>query len=741
MANEGVAVQADINGRKLLKSSDVSWTLRDGVSPNIQTFDLSPDDAKFIADTFGPLTLTITPPEGPPLVVKNLWCLNIQPDQGPFVSRVVLADRRWFWTFKWTGPKYYNHRRAVGTKRVLNNSTAAVPFSVAPLVAFAPWSLKDKVTRWVSYTMLLDVMGDVAEAEASIPGGERFKLTVDDRIGNRIKALPIENLTIDFQGDEAVRTALTYLPEAGVTVDYDGTVIIYSKAGGDESSIVSALMPEIRGKGHTDLVKNGNIRPREIHVLFTREVELRFDYLENASATDTTTADDPNDPLQQMDNVLPITDYQLTVDSNVLPQGTWITFDQAFNSWEAFPLQYATGFSQRMDHPLVQKAFVPQMDLWAALQIAGNRSYKDGSLKNWTGRISMCQQHYRRTFRLKRYFWDQIAAIKPYRLATVDPQSGQRGPATAHGDYALVYTQRTLWRNSAKGQEFDYAINRTAYPSGANSSQGVPSFDSAADVSPAIVSIVDKDQGIIHVDYVIDPNRVYEMILPSQLDVDTMPTADVTKRTRNIGFNAVINAAKAPKLSSSFKLAIMLTAVPASPNNNQQLHRIKVKPQDIAGFLPPSQTTGLDDAKGPIMEIRVGPNVEVARIQWLDSRADDIRKIFGIGSGQPNLDGLVLNEGPASDASIGASLTQIAKARAAAVYASLVDRYEGSMTGYMNPNVHLNGWISQITHRATVDGQVVTEVQYPPQVPQMSVASFLDSNTRALIFKLVSVEK
>lgn len=747
-------VTATLGGRPLLASSDVSWTLREGISPNIQTFDMTPDDALIIEKIGGPLKLEIIPDLGNPVRVEQLWCLNVQPGSGPFISKVTVADRRWFWSYSWVGPKYYNHRRAIGNKRILNNASAAVPFDVAPDVSFAPWSLDHRNIRWVALTMLQDVMQDVANAEASMKQGVRFPLKVDNRIGANLKGLPIENLTIDFSGDQAVRTALNYLPEAGVTVDYDGTVIIFSRVGGDEKDIISALMPEIRGKGHTDLVKNSMLRPREIHVLFTREVELRFDFIEKASSA---TTSDSAESLLRADNVLPITDYQLTVNSKVLPQGTWITMDEAFNTWEAFPLQYATGFSQRFDHELAQKAFIPQMDLWAGLQIAGSRAYKDGSLKNWVGRISMVQQHYRRTFRLKRRWMDQIAALRPYRLATVDPQSGQRGPATAHGDYALVYTQRTLWRNATKGQEFDYAINRTAYPSGSNSAQGVPSFDSSTDVSPAIVSILDKDQGIIHVDYVIDPNRVYEMILPSQIDVDTMPTADISQRSRNIGFNAVINASKAPKLSSQFKLAIMLTAVPASPNNNQQLHRVIVKPDAVRGLLPPAQTNGLNDAKGPVMEIRVGPNVEVARIRWLDSEAETISNIFGLKSDgtafeipkDPKLkeafskkvDSLCLNIGDESNKDTGASLNQIAKARAAAVYASLTDRYEGNMTGYMNGGVHLNGWTSGITHRLTPEGFALTEVQFPPEVPQESVASFLDSNTRALIFKLVSVEK
>jgi len=79
------------------------------------------------------------------------------------------------------------------------------------------------------------------------------------------------------------------------------------------------------------------------------------------------------------------------------------------------------------------------------------------------------------------------------------------------------------------------------------------------------------------------------------------------------------------------KLAVVLSAVPAAPNSNAQLHRIRVYPKDVKGMVPTGAHAGLDDADGPPMEIRVGANVEVARVQWLDSRSSDIEQCFGIG--------------------------------------------------------------------------------------------------------------
>ena len=101
----------------------------------------------------------------------------------------------------------------------------------------------------------------------------------------------------------------------------------------------------------------------------------------------------------------------------------------------------------------------------------------------------------------------------------------------------------------------------------------------------------------------------------------------------------------------------------------------------------------------------------------------------------------MLNEGESGDLATGASLNQIALAAAASVYGSLVDRYEGSITGYMNGDVHLAGWTSELSHELDANGVATTRATFPEAVPQINLLSFLDSNSRAAILKLVQPEK
>lgn len=706
---------ATLGGKPLLGSSAVQWTLQEGTKPVIETFDMAPDDAKQIA-TSKEVDLVINVGAGNPLRVQKLSVLNISPGENPFISKVTVADRRWRWSYCHV-IRRYNMRRNVGVKRIQANDQIAVSFDRAPQVAYWDWSQNNGVP-WSAREGLEDVLERIQDFEQE-NGVSKFTFKIDERLSSKLKPMPFEEVILDDAGDSALDRLLRKFQEARLYVDYDGNVVIYSKASGGESELVRALLPEFQDRGHVDLVKNNLIRPSKIEVLFTREVEVRFDFIENASASSTQTADDD---VRRMDNVLPTPDYQLTVSGRTIPQGTYITFDEAFNAWGSIPL---IGNSITMDHDLIQRAFIPHMDLWAALQISGDFVDPQSTLADWIGRISTCQTHYRQTFRIKRKWTDRIYSIRPYRLATIDPQSGQRGPLQAWGDYCILPTQRAIWRRTGQ-KSLPYAFNQTAYPSSGN-------LDSTAKPSPAVVSILDHDQGIIRVDYVLDPYRQREMILPSQMVANTIPLADLRQRSVTISFDAIINQATAPKLSPSFKLATIVTAIPASPNTEQQLHKITINPSDIADLLPNPQAAALNECNGPIMQIRIGANTEVARIQWLDARATDIEKIFGVTEGEPNLDGLVLNQGNKTNLETGASLNAIAKAVAASYYASLVDRYEGTMTGHLNGQIKMNGWVDQISHRLETDGTATTSIDMADDLPQFDLMAFLDSSTRAAI--------
>lgn len=706
-----------LDGKYLLAEGVVDWTYTEGSSPHIAVYYLSPSDA--LALTRGrPVTLQIVPPEGPALTVTNLWVLNILPGPVPYVSAVKVADRRWFWSYKQVGPLYFNMRRTVGVKRILLNDNLAVNIDTAEDIAYHTQSLK-KGKAWEPRQIIERVAGLVAEKEAQY-WGQTFPLKIDERLGSKIAGLPIEDLPINAAGDVAMDLVKKNLPEAGIKVDPDGSVVFYARASGDEKDIVKALMPEIRDEGHTDLVKNAFIRPSKIVFKYMMLVETRHDFIEQTSSR-SSAADLGEQRL--MENVAPCPDPNLVMSGQTIVQGTYKTIDQYLNAWGNLPL-----IGIPLDHDIIQRAFMPDTDLWSPLGIYGEQVNDDGTLAPWSRRITTLQQHYRLTFRLNPKWVDAYINLYAARVATIDPQRGTKAPAPAYGDYCIVPSQRHRWRNQAQGKPQDRFINRTGYPG-----EDVPIADNG-EMPPCTVRIVDHDQGIIHLDYALDVNRAFAMVLPSQIHASNIPTADLVQRSRSITTDHISGSTRAPKLSSAYKMCTILLMMPATPLSTFD---VEVKPSDIADKLPAAAAAGLSEANGPVMEVLVPSTMEVARVMWRESAKENIERIFFPDRGpRGDISQLVMNLGD-TRARFGGSLNSIAKGWAASIYASLTDRYEGDMTGYMQAGVTLAGWASEVSQQVDSQSVAVTRAKFPPHIPQLDLASFLDSSTRYAIFKLV----
>jgi hypothetical protein len=647
-------------------------------------------------------------------------------------------------------------RRRVGNKLAIASDQAPQQLNQSiPNFDYWPWSLNQGAV-WSAQDALRDIFQNTTDgvlAKEQQYWGVMPQYTLDSRLTGARNASPIEDFQLDDQGDGAVMRMLKYLPEAEVTVDYDGTVIVFTRVGGDELALYNAILPEIPGGGHAALVSNAQLRPSKINVYFTPEVEVRFNALENASSTsqgsanhdvDTTTGPTGGSIkvsyIRQLDNVLPSVDYQLAVNGNTIPMGTYILMDDAFNAWGPMPI---AGQSTNLDHPLIQRAFVPYLDLWTKLGVIGSAPDPGGQLKRWPERIAAVKNNYRTTYRIPSAWRNQMLSMRSYRVATIDPQSGMRGPSLAYSDYCMVFSQRQKDRNAQAGNVFDWAANRSGYPS-----SGI--LDSTATPAPAYVTVVDEDQGVIHVNFELDLMHSIEQILPSKLQTsgNAMPTTDITNRQRAITFDTLNAAGGYASLSPSFKLATVLTCVPASPNNINQLYKVTVAPQDIQDIVPAGGQAGLTNAQGPEMDIHCG--LDTARVMWLDSRSADIEAIFGIQNGQasatpltPNLVGLVIN-GENGSLNTGASLVNLARAQAASFYAALVDHYEGNPTGGMNGNIHLNGMTTEIRHTLQPNGMTTTALTMPSTAERMSrqvdIKRWLNATDRAAILKLVQAQ-
>lgn len=728
-----------IDNYVVLGSAPARWPFRSGTKPVYETFDVTKQAAAALREKTAktPVTLTMTA-RGKTNKVKNLYVVAVLPGDNPYIFKVMLADCRIWWDYA-VVVRRYNIRRNVGFKRLRATDVPELN-PVAPQVWYAGYSLDTKEkkgngTKPVdAKDAVQDVMKQVGTPEKETAGREmktKFGGSLD------VNSIPIEQMEILDRGQAAVARMLSYFPEVDVYIDKEGDAVIYSKVDGAEEALVAAIKPEMVGRGHVEKVDNRSVRPSKIRFYFVREIEVRYDFIETALAQTGTVSSDPMAELRRAENVLPIPDYQLAVNGQTFVQGTWITVDEALRAWGVPP-----GLS-RLDHDLIQRCFVPGLDLFTAMEMWG---LVDPN-QEWSGRIGALQQHYRRTYRINRRWIDRSLSIRAHRVATIDPVRGQRAPATAWADYCTIPSQRAKFKQAFGNQDLSFASNVKCYPE-----DGRLGADTRP--APAKVSIADEDQGIVHLEYQIDPLRHVEMILPSMMtlngddgvDGNGLPTTpgpsgNMRDRTRPIAYNAVVKPNGWPKLTSTHKVAFIITQIPASPNDSRQLHKIEIDASDkeMQKLMPSAARAGLANAGGPVMEVFVGPGQETARVAWVDSKATEIEKAFGVTDGDPNLDGLVINETKPSDPDRGASLTVIARAMAARIYASMTDRIQGSMAGGMVADLVPSGWASEVVHEIDTQGTGMTSIHLPERLPELSFWSLLDGSTRAIMMRLAQV--
>lgn len=732
---------AKLGGFDLLGTSENTWTLRPGTRPVIQQFDMIPAEANALFNQTAlakkPTSLVLTNEvRGTTETYSNLWVLRMAPGENANIARVVVADRRWMWD-RALVCRGYNIRRHVGVKHAPASDQPAVN-PLVPKYAYAKWSLKNEgdppAAKWTPEDVIKDIFKEVATIEQKF-AGTAFSVNITPAVGSEIKGLPVEDLELHDNGDVAVARILSYFPEAEVTLDKDGTVIVYSRVDGGDAEIVAMLGPEIVGGGHFEYITNAGIRPSAIEVYFQIEAEMRFDFQENASAAGATVVEGTDD--LRIDNVGPVPDYQLPLNAqagqDAFAQGTWLTMDQLFNLWGDFPDPFGAGGKQ-LDHEMVQKAFMPFNDLWAKMGLIGSFSPD----ANWGQRLAVVHGHYRQTFRFNSRIMDKILSWKDYRVATIDRTSGQRAPAMCWGDYSFLNNVRSCYKTRSEASHA-YAFNKTGYPP-----SGI--LDSTASPSPARVKMLDHDQGIVHVEY-YDPWGVYQTFFPSKIDDATMPNGDIGKKgTKWVLFDSIGEPGQQlPRLSPSMKMALIVTAIPASPNNLNRYFKIEVKPEDVKDLVPGGPRV-IGPAYGPPMRVLIGPGVETARVQWLDSRAADIKKIFGlktVGDTPPDLTGLVINEGdPDKGGASGggaASLWELAKAEAARTYALFGDRFLGEATGDFKPGLVPKGFVEKISHTVGTDGKMTTRVSLKEKPDPFPLEALLSSGTRAILNRQVQL--
>jgi hypothetical protein len=728
-----VATQALLDDVPLLEDGDVTWTITSGARHDQAVFSVAPQFlGRLLSGGLRPVRLVIDPDlEGlQALVVEHLYVLSEVARDEPNIAKVLVVDRRWFWQHVHVS-RNFNKRRVVGSKRVVAPGSPVELHPLIPRIAYHPATLRSG-RPWTAEQALRSVFDSCVVPEQKLRG-TRPGINFDAAdFGGQI---PLEDIELEDSGDEALGRILQYIPHAKITLDRRGEVLVYSASDDRDRDLDTQTGAEQVGFGSVIVVDKARLRPSKINVWFRREHELRFDFEEDASTS--IGAD-----MRFIDNVLPIPDKAgLTIGGTLLAQGTWVSLNSYFNAIGAPPF-FAAVTSAATWQRLMRLATVPYLDLWTCIRLTGTHA-PDAV---WMTRIAAIQTHWRRTWRISSQWMARLTAIRAHLIATIDPATGTRAPAKVWADYSMLSSQRSIASYSGDFKNAPYAMNVKSYPDSGKLADGV--------VSPAMLDVVDADQGIIRFDFRSDPLELYQTFLPgmvtlgarggSGLPPDAGPTSDITDISRPISFNALARSHDFPQLTSGYKVAILMTGSPATFNHpdNQHMFRVVKTAKEIAAVLPESLRSGITHAAGPELDIFVNSSVETARVQWRDDDALAIEQSIGVREADESksyrelIRHLVVNLD--GDAQGGASLDAVATAVAAQAYALLVDRRLGAKGTPILADAHPIGFVDRVAHTVASSGAPSTMVRWPDDIPRLPMHSLLPDSARRIILRLAT---
>jgi len=610
--------------------------------------------------------------------VEKLYITSLGPGDDPHTLTVNVIDRRWLFTRQHL-VKTYNLRKRTGEIRVDGNKRIEIATSTSA-IAYASWSL-NRGKPWKFKEVVEDILKTLGlkEDEYAIP----------DELG---KDVNVQDLDIDTSGESALEGILSLAGGIGVWCDYEGKIVIKDMNDGTEANEMSSA--EIIGGGRIEVSDRAAERPKEVRVLFNREVELRFDYDEDeaGAAAASTTAEEEDRAPRDMQNVLPQTDINFPGAS----RGNWIELVAYLNGLPSTPDYSIPAHAPGpLDIAFLRKSYLNPA--WPKYLYVHDTN---GNIDQvWSRRIQTVRRCFRRVFRINKVWRDKIRQFKAYRTSVVDIDTFTRGHAEAFMDYTAFPSERSLF---VTRKDSDRTLEGWVV-------EGYAEDLDEATPAPADVGVVDPDNGIISVSLVTGPYGEETDVIPGQ--VDGLP------ELTDVGTAYGMIRGGFP-LKTGFKVATILTCIMAAPNDNGRLHEITIKPKEIEPILGHE----VGECNGPPLTLRVGGSDRTsARFCWIDDHSAAIDEAFFEGTEWPEPTFLNKDE-----------IQAFAEAAAAQVYSAMRDKAEGSAT-YSSRAARPVGSISGVSHRVSQRGVATTSLFLAAQIVPRDFAEFLPASVRRVL--------
>lgn len=633
MAELGKAT-VKLGGITLAGNSTITWRLQVGVAPYSTTFSVHRTHWQRLRQKMGQdIDLEITDGRGVKTTFRRVAILHEVPSDSPNRISFLVADCRWRWQYKLVA-RDYNVSKKTGTRFVPAGQTGPIEIQVtADEFAYRAYSLKGGNRRWTAEDAIKDVLllleGDASKfrigswpVRESVSGNAQFSM---------------QNVVLRDNGDAAVSRLLSYVPGAELYVAPDGVITVFDGADLEATkSFHQSLPPNTWDGDRARIIERKKIRPREIVVHYQREVECLFEFQDAYSGT--TTGLDRTRPY--LENVLPTVDPSTTLtirnpetgESKTVDvrQGTWVPVAQ----WlEAMDADRPTGSMPWTFDTIAAHWF--KGDLEAVLGARVDTS----ETANVQWRVQALRQHFRQTFRISPRIVERCRDLLDVRVALLDPVTGARAPAHVWGQCCIVPSGKYRIMPRRDGQPSGLFRNVDNYPAAGDTVKEKPP-------SAAEVSWVDEDQGIFRVDYLTSFAGTDAQILPCHLvsgnGALAVPSGNLEDQDQEPmgGGMRIEGGTNGIFLDPSMRMAVMLTIVPAAPNNRWQFHRIRVEGSDVEEVF--QREFGIADGDGPPLHLWIPPGETTARFAWDDDQfaSDTIGDLLGLSSADPTAAGI-----------------------------------------------------------------------------------------------------
>lgn len=694
----------------LRRGQSFSWSLGYGPQPYTASLETTAASAERIWQRaqlqFPTGTRTRERSEGGPLSIRfedgkrkvevqGIYALELRPGSD-FNTRVLtLADRRWLWS-RTILERSYNLRRKTGDYRLVRGAMAPIQLGVrAPDYAYRRSTLNNG-EPWTALEVLEDVLSELC-------GIDGFTIDPDVKLMSTVEGLELHD-----PGPDALNRVLALLPGAQVFIGYDGRAHVASIY--DQSEIQIAQTVGAPNLGDWRVVDRSVLRPQAFHVYADREVELRFDHVEERGTQEAVTSTIPRSQAEDLDagredlwceNVILNPLYELPLDgagNEVASYGEAVPvakFLDAVNLMDWDPFQPS---SETLTQRVIRANF---LGAWQKLLLR----YAFRADQQWDPQrllvMNAIRTHWRQTYRLLPQWRDKIRELIPLRAAILDTENGVRAPASVFTQHITKFSQ--LGYGPFTNGQLAYEVDNYADDL------------SGAELSPFVLEVMDSDQGIFRVAPKLDQTGLAETYVLGKSSDSDLPSADTS--VAKLFWHQVT-------LSPSFKLAVVLSATQDTPNGIERLHKETVSLSDAAEAL------GIEapNATGPDQELL--QTQDTVRCGWIDNQADQIREAFFSGADYP-ADLLVNRQ----------TIRDIAVASAANVLAATLDRAEGNLTVPMQP-ISPTGNLRAVTHTLAVgpkSGAIgSTNLSMPGEAAGPSIWSLLPEGTRKILRRLVA---